>query len=146
MTVVVDASVTMSWLLMDGKPTDRDYAFSVLASLTDPDAEALVPQVWGLEVANVIARAEASGLITAAQSEAFLEMLAALDVTVDDTTHSRALTDILALARRYALSTYDAAYLELALRSGLPLATLDADLARAGKKAGITRFSASSSS
>lgn len=71
---------------------------------------------WGLEVANVIARAEARELVTEARSETFLEMLAAADIVVDTATTSHALTSALQIARRYRLSAYDASYLELALR------------------------------
>jgi predicted nucleic acid-binding protein len=74
----------------------------------------------GLEVANVIAKAEAKGVVTEARSEAFLEMLKGVEIIADTTTFSRALSETLQLARRYCLSAYDAAYLELALREGLP--------------------------
>ena len=88
----------------------------------------------------MVARAEAKGFVDEAQSEAFLEMLGGIAVQPVDATFGRALTDTLHLARRYGLSSYDASYLELALRSGLPLATLDADLAKAARKAGVKRF------
>jgi predicted nucleic acid-binding protein len=138
---VLDASVAMSWLLADAKPTDKRYADSVLTSLAEDDVAAGVPVTWGLEIANVVARAEAKGLVTEAQSEAFLEMLAGIRISPDLATFSRALVETLSLARRYRLSSYDASYLELALRLGLPLATLDSDLLKAAKKAGIKRFS-----
>lgn len=137
---VLDASLTMSWLFGDAKPADRSYADSVLDALRAPDVLARVPVTWGLEIANVIARAEARGLIEEAQSGAFIEMLASTAIRPDDATFSRALTDTLHLARRYRLSSYDASYLELALREGLPLATLDAELAKAARKAGVKRF------
>lgn len=139
-TFVLDASVTMSWLLGDAKPSDRAYADAVLDALRHPASGASVPMTWGLEVSNVIARAETKGFVAEAQSEAFLEMLANTPIQPDDSTYSHALTDTLHLARRYGLSSYDASYLELALRSGLPLATLDADLAKAARKAGVKRF------
>jgi predicted nucleic acid-binding protein len=101
---------------------------------------AWVPVTWGLEVSNVIARAEARDLVTEARSEAFLEMLADTGIAVDAATFSHALTSTLHLARRYRLSAYDASYLELALREGLPLATLDNDLQKAAKRAGVVRF------
>ena len=104
-------------------------------------ASALVPGTWGLEVANVIAKAEAKALVTEARSGAFLEMLEGVDIEVDTATFAHALSDTLQLARRYRLSAYDASYLELALRSGAPLATLDEDLQKAAKKAGVKRFS-----
>jgi predicted nucleic acid-binding protein len=66
--------------------------------------------------------------------------LGRLNIVIDQTTAAHALGDTLNLARRYKLSAYDAAYLELALRMGLPLATLDAGLANAATTAGITTF------
>jgi predicted nucleic acid-binding protein len=138
---VLDASVTMSWLLTDAKPTDKRYAASVLDGLAENDTAAGVPVTWGLEIANVVARAEARGLVTEAQSEAFLEMLAGIRIRPDPATFPRALVETLSLARRYRLSSYDASYLELALRLGLPLATLDSDLLKAANKAGVSRFS-----
>ena len=139
-TFVLDASLTMSWLLGDARPADRTYAETVLDALRDPGCAARVPTTWALEVSNVLARAEAKGFVEEAQSEAFLEMLACVAIQPDDATFARALTDALHLARRYGLSSYDASYLELALRAGLPLATLDADLANAARKAGVKRF------
>jgi predicted nucleic acid-binding protein len=138
---VLDASVTMSWLLADGKSTDQRYAASVLTSLAESGIAAGVPVTWALEIANVVARAEARGLVTEAQSEAFLEMLSGIRIRPDSATFPRAMVETLSIARRYRLSSYDASYLELALRLGLPLATLDSDLLQAAKKAGINRYS-----
>lgn len=131
----------MSWLLADGKSTDQRYAASVLTSLAESGIAAGVPVTWALEIANVVARAEARGLVTEAQSEAFLEMLSGIRISPDSATFPRALVETLSIARRYRLSSYDASYLELALRLGLPLATLDSDLLQAAKKAGINRYS-----
>jgi len=139
---VLDASVTLCWLFLDGKPAERAYALKVLAAVQQAETAALVPVTWGLEVANVIARAEAKGLVREVQSEAFLEMLEAMDIGADRATFSRALTDTLQIARRYRLSAYDASYLELAMREGLALATLDDDLQKAARKAGVKRFPA----
>ena len=80
------------------------------------------------------------GLVTEAQSEAFLEMLEGVAISADSATFSKALSDTLQIARRYRLSAYDASYLELAMREGLPLATLDEDLHKAANKAGVKRF------
>jgi predicted nucleic acid-binding protein len=137
---VLDASVTLSWLLADAKSADRNYADSILDALRGQQARALVPITWSLEVANVLARGEARGLVEQAQSEAFLAMLTRVAIRTDEATLARALTDTLHLARRYGLSSYDASYLELALRAGLPLATFDVELARAARKAGVERF------
>jgi predicted nucleic acid-binding protein len=135
---VLDNSVTMRWFFGDGKPQELTYAGKALDAMKD--ANALVPMTWGLEVANVIARAEAKGLVTEARSAAFLEMLEDVDIEVDSATFTHALSDTLQLARRYTLSAYDASYLELALRLGIPLATLDVDLQAAAKKAGVKKF------
>lgn len=138
MSFVLDNSVTMRWFFGDGKPQELAYADKVLDALKK--ASALVPVTWGLEVANVIAKAEAKDLVTEARSGAFLEMLEGVDIEVDSATFAHALSDTLQLARRYKLSAYDASYLELALRLGLPLATLDEDLQKAAKKAGVKKF------
>ena len=138
MNFVLDNSVTMRWFFGDGKPQELAYAGKVLDAMKD--AIALVPATWGLEVANVIARAEAKGLVMEARSEAFLEMLEGVDIEVDTATFAHALSTTLQLARRYKLSAYDASYLELALRQGIPLATLDEDLQRAAEKAGIKKL------
>jgi predicted nucleic acid-binding protein len=138
MSFVLDNSVTMRWFFGDGKPQELAYAGRVLDAMKQDNA--LVPVTWGLEVANVIAKAEAKGLVTEARSGAFLEMLEGVDIDVDSATFAQALSDTLQLARRYKLSSYDASYLELALRLGMPLATLDEDLQKAAKKAGVKRF------
>ena len=138
MNLVLDNSVTMRWFFGDGKPQELAYAGKVLDAMKS--ASAIVPVTWALEVANVIARAEAKGLVTGARSEAFLAMLEGVDIEADAATFSHALSYTLQLARRYKLSAYDASYLELSLRLGLPLATLDEDLQKAAKKAGVKKF------
>lgn len=138
MSFVLDNSVTMRWFFGDGKPEVLIYASKVLDAIKQDIA--LVPATWGLEVANVIARAEAKALVTEARSGAFLEMLNDVDIEVDAATFAHALSGTLQLARRYKLSAYDASYLELALRLGIPLATLDEDLQKAAKKAGVKLF------
>ena len=138
MNFVLDNSVIMRWFFGDGKPRELAYADKVLDAMKK--ASAIVPATWGLEVASVIARAEAKGLVTEARSAAFLEMLAGVDIEADTATFHHALSDTLQLARRYQLSAYDASYLELALRQGIPLATLDEDLQKAAKKAGVKKF------
>jgi predicted nucleic acid-binding protein len=138
-TFVLDASATLTWLLGDARAVDREYAARLLEALKRGEV-AVVPVTWALEVANVLARGEARGVISEAQSEAFLEMLSGAPIEADTTTFSQALTETLNLARRHRLSSYDASYLELALRNGLPLATLDASLNKAARKAGVKRF------
>ena len=138
MRFVLDNSVTMRWFFGDGKLQELAYAGKVLDAMKKTSA--LVPVTWGLEVANVIDKAEAKSLVTEARSGAFLEMLEGVDIEVDPATFAHALSDTLQLARRYKLSAYDASYLELALRLGIPLATLDEDLQKAAKKAGVKKF------
>ena len=138
MNFVLDNSAVMRWYFGDGSAADLEYASRVLDSMAD--AKALVPGVWGLEVANVLARAEAKGLTSEARSETFLGMLNRMDIGTDGATSAQALSGILHLARRYGLSSYDASYLELAMREDLPLATLDDDLRRAAERAGVRLF------
>jgi len=98
---VLDNSVTMRWFFGDGKPQELAYAGKVLDAMKQDSA--LVPVTWGLEVANVIARAEAKALVTEARSGAFLEMLECVDIEVDEATFAHALSDTLQLARRWGL-------------------------------------------
>lgn len=140
MRFVLDASIALSWLLRDASARDAPHAFAVLKALRTEGMSADVPVTWGLEIANVIARCEAKGQFTEAQAEAFLELLGALSIDVDADSAIRALTDTLQLARRHRLSSYDASYLELALRTAAPLATLDEDLRRAATKAGVKAY------
>lgn len=140
MNFVLDASVTMSWLFSDARPADRAIATAVLEALKLPNARASVPVTWALEVANVLARGEARHVITEAQSEAFLHMLSRAPVHADQATFRTAQGDTLQLARCSRLSVHDASYLELALRTAQPLASLDADLNKAARKAGVMRF------
>lgn len=138
MSFVLDNSVAMCWLLADGKPADVAYAESVLDALRA--SQAVVPSLWALEAANVIAKAESRGMVAEARSQAFVGLLERLNIVVDTATAAHALGDTLHLARRYKLSAYDAAYLELALRTGSPLATLDADLKKAAQTTGVRLF------
>ncbi|MCG5524354.1 type II toxin-antitoxin system VapC family toxin [Ectothiorhodospira haloalkaliphila] len=128
MLFVLDNSVTMRWLFADGSDEDLAYADFILELLEQPDNHATAPGIWPLEVANVIARAEAKGLLTEARSAEFLGALRAMAIEVMPDVNHHALDDILHLARRFRLSSYDAAYLNLALLLGAPLATLDKGL------------------
>lgn len=144
MSFVLDNSVTMRWFFGDGSPRDLAYASRVLDAMKTN--EAVVPGLWGLEVANVLARAEAAGLVSEARSETFIGMLEQMGISVDPASPAHTLATMLGatlqLARRYKMSAYDAAYLELALRTGLPLATLDEHLLKAARKSGVKRFAA----
>jgi len=132
---VLDNSVAMRWLLASNKASDQTYAESVLKSLVD--AEALVPNLWHLEAANVLLGTVNRKDVEIAEIERFTAQLENLPITVDPLTANHVFGHTLSLARAYRLSSYDAAYLELALREGLPLATLDKDLLRAARKSDI---------
>lgn len=125
---VLDCSIAAAWLFEDEASTRTD---SLLESLRDESA--LVPNFWHLEVANVLKQAEKRGRITASQIVARLELLANLPIVTDTETSPRAFREILSLARSHDLTAYDAAYLELAIRHAIPLATQDKALIRAAK-------------
>lgn len=136
MRFILDNSVAMRWLFKNGKRHDVEYAFKVLSSLDH--SEVLVPDLWHLEVINVLVLAVEDGLLTEAESQTFLNSLGQMPIVVDTATAKFAFANILQLARRYHLSAYDAAYLELALREQAPLATLDTDLRKGALGAGVS--------
>lgn len=135
MKFILDASVAILWLAPETNEAGVDYASAVLKTLKE--SQALVPPLWSLEVANVITKVESKGIVTEADSQRFITIIGRLNIVTDQAMAAHALSDTLNLARRYRLSSYDAAYLELALRNGLPLATLDADLVKASTIAGL---------
>jgi predicted nucleic acid-binding protein len=132
---VLDGSVTLAWLFQDEKDP---YADAIIARL--PHLEMVVPRLWRLEVANVLLVGERRRRCSQADTTQWLSYLAGLPITVDPGTESRAWSDTINLARQHQLSEYDAAYLELALREGIPLATLDARLQAAASAAGVARY------
>jgi len=129
---IVDCSIAMTWLFTDEATPKTAALLRRLASET-----ALVPAWWFVEVTNVIALAEKKTRITAAQSNAFIADLGQLDIDIDSDAPARAFAHLLPLCRTHQLTSYDAMYLELAVRRGLPLATLDADLRKAAKALGV---------
>ncbi|MGH7041967.1 MAG: type II toxin-antitoxin system VapC family toxin [Acetobacteraceae bacterium] len=122
MPFVLDASIAASWAFADENHPQATAAFTRIR-----DDEALVPTLWWFEVRNTLIVNERRGRIAAADTSGFLRRLARLRVSTDRTPEE---ADLLALSRRHRLTVYDASYLELACRTGLPLATLDADLIR----------------
>ena len=128
----------MRWLLESENASDQKYAETVLKSMTEADA--LVPNLWHLEAANVLLGAEKRSEINAGEIERFIAQLENLPIHVDPLTAHQSFNRILALSRIYNLSSYDAAYLELSIREGLPLATLDKDLKKAAKKADMLLY------
>lgn len=135
MSFVLDNSVAMLWLLPQSNPAGVELAEQVLALLQNSSAR--VPSLWPLEAANVITKSQRLGKITQAQASTFVALLDAMGISIDASTAQRALYTTLDLARQFRLSAYDAAYLELALRENLPLATLDAQMQTAAREAGV---------
>jgi predicted nucleic acid-binding protein len=132
---VLDCSVTMAWYFKDEADV---YANTVRRALSR--ASAVVPALWPLEVANILVLGERRQRSTAAEASKWLRYLQVLPIHVDDETPARAWSDILHVARSYNLSAYDAAYLELAIRLGLPLASLDDGLKTTAASAGVAEF------
>jgi predicted nucleic acid-binding protein len=132
---VLDGSIALAWLFLDER---NPYADAIVGKL--PNIEMLVPRLWHLEVANVLLVGERRGRCTEADTTTWLRFLSGLPITVDVSTEARAWSDTIGLARRHGLTEYDAAYLELALREGLPLATLDAKLEAAASAVGVARY------
>jgi predicted nucleic acid-binding protein len=115
------------------------YAEEVLEQLL-VGQQAHVPVLWLYEVVSVLAKAQRSGSITADKAHGFLEDIRSLNITVDDESFGHIFGDVHRLAVEHGLSGYDAAYLELPIRQGLPLATLDEDLEKAAPTGGVELF------
>jgi predicted nucleic acid-binding protein len=130
MAFVVDASVVAAWFLPNQAIPYTDRALSRLAS--EP---VRVPCLWPFEFANILAVLERRKRLTRAQAVGILERLALLPLTVDAAPPT--VTRLLELAREHGLSAYDAGYLELALRLGVPVASRDGPLRAAAERAGI---------
>jgi predicted nucleic acid-binding protein len=117
---VLDCSISISWCLVD---EDDDYANAVLNLM--PEATAFVPEIWSLEIANTLLVAERRKRLTVEQTQEAINLLESLSISLDSLTSAQALKETLILGREQGLASYDAAYLELALRCNLPLATND---------------------
>ncbi len=129
MPVVVDASVAVGWFLAD---ESTSLAQTTLESLGE--TEAIEPVLWWFEVRNALLMNERRGRLDPAQTAEILARLAGLPIVLDHEPLSDA---VLALARAHRLTVYDAAYLELAYRRDLPLATLDRQLAAAARATAV---------
>ena len=130
---VLDASVALCWCF-ENQATD--YTEGIFERMAGGD-EASVPFIWPLEMANSLLRAERRKNLKVAQVTGFLEELSAWPIRVDTVGVGRTFHQILSTAHQQNLSAYDAAYLELSIREGLPLATLDEDLERAARVVGV---------
>jgi predicted nucleic acid-binding protein len=128
----------MRWLMASDKHKDQHYAEEVLKTLVYN--KIIVPNLWHLEVSNILYSGQKQQQITPAQSTIFLAHLESLPITVDELTSHQAFSRILDLTQIYQLTSYNAAYLELAIRRGAPLATLDKNLAKAAEQAGVKHY------
>lgn len=132
MGYVLDASVTLAWCFAD------EATENITALLNKLELEkALVPAIWPLEVGNILLAAARRKRITYADIAQFLEMLNSINIEIDIETIHKSFHETLSLAHSEGLTTYDAAYLELAMRTGLPLATKDKQLQDAGLRLGV---------
>src|SRR5271166_3728136 len=131
--LVLDASVTLAWCFPDESTPYTEGVLDLLAT----GAEASTPAIWPFEVASALLVAERRKRITTAQVTSVLQRIASLPISVDPVRMDYAFGQILAAARGKKLTEYDAAYLELAMREGLPLATLDDQLKQSARSAGV---------
>jgi predicted nucleic acid-binding protein len=129
---VLDCSIAVAWCFEDEATPQTDALLDRLR-----DAGAAVPALWHLEVGNTLLQAERRERIPTGRVAAFVNLLAGLPIETDGDSASRALREVLALARAEKLTTYDASYLELAARRALPLATRDQALHRAAQRVGV---------
>ncbi|HXJ90876.1 MAG TPA: type II toxin-antitoxin system VapC family toxin [Candidatus Binatia bacterium] len=130
---VVDASMTVAWCFREESTTLSE---AVLDSLLG-ESEAIAPAIWPFEVANALLMSERRKRLTTADVSAVLQRIVRLRIVVDPIRIQDALGTILFLARKEQLTEYDASYLELALREGLPLATLDSRLRSGARNNGV---------
>lgn len=135
--LVIDGSITLAWTFDDESDAYADAVLDQLATL-----RAIVPAIWPLEVANALIMGERRQRSTEAETVQWTAALAALPIVVDDETHGRAWGETLRLARGHQLTAYDASYLELAMRRGVPLATNDRALKRAALAVGVPLYEA----
>lgn len=133
--LVIDSSVAIAWCFRDEQDA---YSQSVLDALAVK--RAVVPDLWRLEVANTLLVGERRKRSTQANTVTWIGFLMSLPISIDDETKVYAFNDTLSLAREHNLSVYDAAYLELSIRRGLPLATLDDKLKNAAQAIGVTLY------
>ncbi len=134
MAFVLDASITLCWAF-----ADEEHPVATAALDRIQQGEAQVPSLWWFEVRNSLIMNERRGRLTEAATSSFLRNLAQLAIIVDRAPAEAAL---LSLARQHRLTVYDAAYLELAQRGGLTLATLDTALRQAAKLVGVPLLAA----
>lgn len=135
MSFVLDASVTIAWCFQDEATLTTLTLLEKLAT-----EEAIVPALWLLEIGNILLNAERKKGITRANIMKFINLLEALPIQADYSMTTQGLHEILNLATSQNLTTYDAAYLELAMHKGIPLATKDIKLQEAATRLGVLLY------
>jgi predicted nucleic acid-binding protein len=135
LSFVLDASAIVAFAYGEEMGVDLDAMYTAIKV-----RGAVVPQIWRLELANVLLVGCRRNRHTPADAQGILADLAALPIEVDQQTHQRAGAEILQLALKHELTSYDASYLELALRLRVPLATLDRKLMQASMREGVELF------
>jgi predicted nucleic acid-binding protein len=133
--IVIDASVALAWCFPDEA---SDYADSVLVALEDRTA--MVPAIWSAEITNALLVGERRKRIRQPEVRRFLELLKDLSILEDGQPFADTVSNVLPLAREYGLSAYVAAYLDVAVRHGAPLATLDKALQKGARAVGLKIF------
>ena len=129
--IVIDNSVVIAWVLEEGSETANE----IIGSLAE--VHALAPSIWPLEFGNTLLVAERRKRVTETEAMRARDIGLGLAIQVVPDHPQRVLTETLALARQHGLTVYDASYLDLAMREGVPLATLDGPLAMAARRAGV---------
>src|ERR1700674_5069529 len=135
MALVVDASIAVGWIARTQATPLTSAALSLVAR-----ESGRVPSYFGIEVARALRDHDRRNLLTADLVDMGLAQLRALPLRQDNSNTLDRVPDIIALARRNGLRIADAAYLELAVRTALPLATRDVALARAAAATGVMLF------
>ena len=138
MTLVLDASMTLAWVLKRNDPAEALAAAEGLDEVRASGAQ--VPALWYPEIANALLLAERQKILTIHDSATFLAGLSMWEIVQDAAAPAQFLTQVLYLSRSYKLTAYDATYLELALRNSAALATFDRPLAAAARAAGVCVF------
>lgn len=133
MNFILDSSLTMAFVLADEATIETDKILDNLGQ----GGKAFAPALWRWEVGNVLLMAERRKRITAAESQHHLQLLQSLPVDLDENAWWEAWDATPRLARKHHLTLYDAAYLELAVRRGLPVGSLDTELRKAAKAEGL---------
>ena len=135
MLMVLDTSVSLTWLLHNGTSQQTDLADRVLDHLeSNPNATLAVPNLWWLEWANAVSRAQRRSLVSPQQITEYADLVASLSIQTLFTHPDDVVSRILPLAIRTGLTTYDATYLDLAMELKAPLATADQALYQAATK------------